>query len=145
MQGSQLGQDQVPERWVDLGFDREVPPVLARECAAFYCILLRHQDYIVFGEGEIIGAESKMIGKRVGAKGQPHALQMGKEALWVPDSGDGVQRLVPQVWGRDSKVGIQQVLKAVTREFGKELGSAQRRQLPVAVDEHRVDRVQAAD
>jgi hypothetical protein len=88
MQGSQLGHDQVPELWINLGLDREVPPVLARECAAFYCILLRHQDDIVSGEGEIVGAEAEMIGKRVGTECQPHALELGKEALRIPDPGD---------------------------------------------------------
>ena len=110
-----------------------------------YCILLGHQDDVVSGEGEIIGTEPEMIGKRVCLECQPHALQLREEALGVPDRGNRMQRTVSQVRSGSSKAGIQQILKALTRELGEELGSAHARQLAIAMDKHRVDRAQAAD
>ena len=76
---------------IDIGFDRKIPPIPARECRAFYCILLGHQYHVIAAEREIVGAEAEMVGKRVRPEAQAETLQVGKEALRIADGGDRMQ------------------------------------------------------
>jgi hypothetical protein len=96
--------DEVSKALVHARLDAKRVEVVTRECAAFYCILLGHQDRVAVAKVEIAGSERVMVGEGMGREREAERRQRGEEPRRVT-SCDRVQTL-PRSAGFRSSVGI---------------------------------------
>src|SRR5512134_4053967 len=86
----QSAGDECGEALVHARLDAERVEVVAGERAAFYCILLGHQDRVAVRELEVAGRERVMVGERVRREREAERLERGEEPRRIADSGDGM-------------------------------------------------------
>lgn len=83
------------ESGIDVGIHRQVPVIFTSEAAAFYRILLSHDDSFGAGNFQVVWNEFVMIGERVCNEAQTYMPQVLEESGRIADARHRVDAFPP--------------------------------------------------